>query len=70
VLKDLELTKNAVFISLIIGMFYAVAFIYVMSRFARCLAIMSLLMIELFLVIFAGAALYLRKDFEGEPSKQ
>lgn len=69
-LNDLQITKNAVFISLGLSLVYSIIFIYMMSNFANCLAKFAILVIELCIMGAAGVSFYLRSNINYTPHQQ
>ena len=54
-LQDIQITAPAIFIVLVLGVLMSIKYIYALSRFSRCMAIFSLLMI---FVLLAGACAF------------
>lgn len=60
VLNDLKITRKAVFSCLALALVYSIIFIYMMSRFANCLAKLAILVIELCMIGSIGVSFFLR----------
>lgn len=58
--NDLQISKKAIFASLVLGFVYSTLYIYAMSNFANFMAKLAIMIIELCLVGSVGVCFYLR----------
>lgn len=61
IINDIKNTRLSIFISLLMGCVYSIAWIYMMSRCARCLAFMAIGLFNIIFIGSAGAFIYLSR---------